>query len=110
MATFIRAAASPFGGAPYLRVKFPEPAEWHNLESWREEYGWDKNGALAAITATIDPDKLELTLSVKGDVKRQPAYKGIDTDFFGHPVSGDRLPGPFADLPADSTTRSIDPR
>jgi hypothetical protein len=104
------AASSPFGGAPYLRVKFPEPAEWHNLESWREEYGWDKNGALAAITATIDPDKLELTLSVKGDVKRQPAYKGIDADFFGHPVSGDRLPGPFADLPADSTTRSIDPR
>jgi hypothetical protein len=104
------APAGPFGGAPYLRVKFPEPAEWHNLESWREEYGWDKNGGLAAITATMDPDTLELTLSVKGDVKRTPVYKGIDTDFFGHLVAGDRMPGPFADLATETGTRSIDPR
>ncbi len=69
------------------------------------------NGALAAITAVMDPDKLELTLSVKGDVKRTPAYKGIDTDFFGHPVAGgDRWPGPFADLGAEPVTISIDPR
>jgi hypothetical protein len=104
------AAASPFGGAPYLRVKFPEPAEWHNLESWREEHGWDANGSLAEITAAMDPDKLELTLSVKGDVKRAPAFKGIDTDFFGQPVKGDRVPGPFADLPTKTGTRGIDPR
>ena len=104
------APAGPFGGAPYLRVKFPEPAEWHNLESWREEHGWDMNGGLAPITATMDPDKLELTLSVKGDVKRTPVYKGIDTDFFGHLVAGDRMPGPFADLQTETGTRSIDPR
>jgi len=81
------ASASPFGGTPYLRVKFPEPQEWHNLESWREEHGWDMNGALATITAMMDPDKLELTLSMEGDVKRAPAYKGIDTDFFGRPIT-----------------------
>jgi hypothetical protein len=104
------ASASPFGGAPYLRVKFPEPAEWHNLESWREEHGWDTNGALATISAVMDPDKLELTLFVKGDVNRAPAYKGIDTDFFGHPVTGDRMPGPFADLETEGATRTIDPR
>ncbi len=104
------ASASPFGGAPYLRVKFPEPQEWHNLESWRAEHGWDMNGALATITAMMDPDKLELTLSMAGDVKRAPAYKGIDTDFFGRPVTGDRMPGPFADLGSEPTTRSIDPR
>ena len=91
-------AFGPFGGPPYLRVKFPEPAEWHNLESWRDEYGWDKNGGLAPIMATMDVDKLELTLSVTGDVKRNPVYKGIDTDFFGHPINGDRLPGPFAEF------------
>ena len=103
-------SASPFGGVPYLRVKFPEPAEWHNLESWRVVLGWDLNGALAAITAMMDPDKLELTLAVKGDIKRIPVFKGIDTDFFGHPIAGDRMPGPFADLGAKPTTRSIDPR
>ncbi len=104
------ASPSPFGGAPYLRVKFPEPQEWHNLESWREEHGWDMHGALATITAVMDPDKLELTLSMAGDVKRAPAYKGIDTDFFGRPITGDRMPGPFADLGKEPATRSIDPR
>jgi hypothetical protein len=104
------AAASPFGGAPYLRVKFPEPPEWHNLDSWREEHGWDMNGTLAAINGVLDPDKLELTLTVKGDVKAATPYKGIDADFFGKPVSGDRMPGPFTDLLTGPETRSVDPR
>jgi hypothetical protein len=95
---------------PFLRVKTPEPAEWHNLESWREEHGWDKSGTMAEITALLDPDKLELTMSAKGDVKRAAAYKGIDADFFGRPVNGDRMPGPFADLSMESQTRSVDPR
>lgn len=42
-------------GQPYLRVKTPEPAEWHNLKSWREEHGWDKHGAEGQITAVLDP-------------------------------------------------------
>jgi len=58
-------SASPFGGSSYLRVKFPEPAEWHDLASWREEHGWDKNGVLAQIMAVLDVDKLELTFSAK---------------------------------------------
>jgi hypothetical protein len=95
---------------PYLRVKTPEPPEWHNLSSWREEHGWDKNGATAGITAVLDADKLELNLVVTGGAKPAPAYKGIDTDFFGRPVTGDRMPGPFADLATAPATRSIDPR
>jgi len=108
------ASASPFGGrgggGPYLRVKFPEPQEWHNLESMREEYGWDKNGVMATIDASFDPDKLELTLSMKGDVKPGPVYKSIDTDFFGHAVNGDRVPGPFADILTQAGPRKVDPR
>jgi hypothetical protein len=95
---------------PFLRVKTPEPPEWHDLKSWREEHGWDKNGAMAEIAAAVDPDKLELTLVVKGDLKPAAPYKGIDTDFFGRPVTGDRMPGPFADLTTASGTRNIDPR
>jgi hypothetical protein len=33
------AAGGPFAAQPFLRVKFPEPPEWHNLQSWREEHG-----------------------------------------------------------------------
>ena len=76
----------------------------------REEYGWDKNGVMATIDATFDPDKLEFTLSVKGEVKPGPIYKSIDTDFFGHGVNGDRVPGPFADMLTLTGTRKVDPR
>jgi hypothetical protein len=94
---------------PFLRVKFPEPAEWDNLESWREQRGWDKNGAMAQITADLDPDKLELTMTVKGDVKPAAAFKGIDSDFFGRTIRGERMPGPFRDL-TSAAVRNIDPR
>jgi hypothetical protein len=105
------ASAGPFGfGNPYLRVKTPEPPEWHNLTSWRDEHGWDKNGAIGQIEGSLDPDKLELTLKVKTDAKPIPAFKGIDTDFFGRGIGGDRLPGPFADLTSGAATRSVDPR
>lgn len=104
-------AAGPFGfGQPYLRIKFPEPPEWHNLSSWREEYGWEKNGGLGTIEATVDPDKLTLTLSVKTEIKPLPAWKSIDSDFYGKPVTGDRMPGPFAGLLTSQAPRSIDPR
>ena len=103
-----------FFAQPYLRVKFPEPQEWDDLRSWREQHNWDMNGAMASIAATLDPDALELTISVKGDVKALPPYKEIDTDFFGNPVNnaagGGRVAGPFADLLTVSGARKIDPR
>ena len=106
--------ASPQGGMffaqPFFRIKFPEPPEWHNLASLREEYGWEKNGVMADVDAALDPDKLQLTLTVKGDIKSAPAFKSIDSDFYGKPVGGDRLAGPFADLLTATGSRSIDPR
>ena len=104
-------AGPRMGMQPFLRVKFPEPPEWDNLESWRDQHGWDKNGTLATITATLDPDTLMLTMKVTGDVKPLPVYGGIDVDFYGHAVSGaDRMPGPFTDLTTMTGPRSIDPR
>jgi parallel beta-helix repeat protein len=106
--------ANPAGGAffaePFLRVKTPEPAEWHNLTSWREEHGWDKNGVMADIEATLDADKLELTFTVKESLKPLEIFRGIDTDFFGKTATGTRLPGPFNDLGEGFKARSIDPR
>ena len=95
---------------PILRVKFPEPAEWDDLQSWREQRGWDMNGTMAQITASLDPDTLELTMTVKGDVKPLPQFKGIDSDFFGKPVNGDRVAGPFADMMTHTGPLHVDPR
>lgn len=95
---------------PFLRVKFPEPPEWDNLESWREQHGWDKNGTMAEITAKLDPDTLTLTMTAKGDVKPLPVYSNVDIDFYGHAITGlERLPGPFTDLTTITGSRSIDP-
>jgi hypothetical protein len=102
--------AGPFAAQPFLRVKFPEPPEWHNLPSWREEHNWDLHGAMADITAALDPDKLELTMSVKGDIKPLAEYKGIDSDFFGRTIAGDRMAGPFTDLTTGPELRKVDPR
>ncbi len=99
------------GGQPYLRVKFPDPSEWHNLDSWRDQHGWDKTGTTAEVATTINVDTLQMTVAVKDDVTAQPVYGGIDVDFYGHPITGtDRMPGPFADLKAAAGSRAIDPR
>jgi len=103
--------ANQFFAQPFLRVKFPEPAEWDNLDSWREQRGWDKNGAMAQIAADLDVDKLTLNLTVTGDVKALPVFKDLDSDFFGHAISGaERVAGPFADLTTMTGARNIDPR
>jgi len=99
-----------FGGGPYLRVKFPEPPEWDDLKSWREQRHWDEHGATAEISVDFDSDKLELTFAAKGDVKALPVFKGIDTNLFGKTVSGDRGPGPFPDLMTETGVRKVDPR
>ncbi len=99
------------GSQPILRVKFPGAPEWDNLQSWRDQQGWDKNGAMAELAASLNPDTLQLNLTVKGDVTPTPVYGGIDVDFYGHAISGtDRLPGPFADLTSRMGSRSVDSR
>ena len=69
------------GLQPILRVKFPGAPEWDNLQSWRDQQGWDRNGAMAELAASLNPDTLQLNLTVKGDVKPTPVYGGIDVDF-----------------------------
>jgi len=58
----------------------------------------------------LDRDLLTLSLTVRSPIKPVTAWKSIDTDFYGKPVAGDRLPGPFPDLLTGQATRAIDPR
>ncbi len=36
--------------------------QWLDLPTWRQTYGWDKNGALGDMQVDFDPDRLELTI------------------------------------------------
>ncbi len=105
-----RVAPHPFFVPTILRIKFPEPQQWHSLASAREDLGWEQRGAMAQVTARLDPATLELSLTVEGEVPVLPVYRGLDTDFYGNPVRGDRPPGPFGDLLSHSGARNIDPR
>jgi hypothetical protein len=94
--------------AGYLGFVTPDMERWLDLASWREAFGWDKNGAVMSMSLDFDPDKLELTT----DAKKLPAvavFNRIDTDIFGAATGNSRAPGPFADLAA-ARSRKIDPR
>jgi len=101
-----------FGG--YLKVLGPTqyqtydvPEQWLNLPMWQQEHSWDKNGKVADIEASFDPDSLKLTLKYPQSVSGVAAFNKLTSDFFGKPTGATRLPGPFAQ--ANFENRSIDP-
>ena len=99
----------------YLRLLGPTqfqvedvPQQWLNLEAWRSEHGWDKDGKVADIDASFNPDTLELSLKYPQDVNNVPVFQLLNTDFFGKPTGTSRLPGPFSQSGFEN--RNVDPR
>jgi hypothetical protein len=102
--------AGPRNG--YLRILTPGRPELLDISAARDYHGWEKNGRTATIQAALDPDKLQLTLSVDGDIPKIKTFNGVSiaSDFFGIRTGDERLPGAFADLSQPFHDRSIDPR
>jgi len=103
-----------YAGLPggFLRLLTPGRPELLNIPAAREYHGWEKNGRMASMQLSLDPDKLQLTLALSGDVPKIPTFNAasITSDFFGIRTGDARLPGAFADLSQPFTARSIDPR
>jgi Right handed beta helix region len=103
-----------YGGMPggFLRILTPGRPELLNIPAARDYHGWEKNGRTASMQAALDPDKLQLTLSVNGDIPKTKTFNGVSitSDFFGTRTGDARLPGAFADLSQPFKARSIDPR
>ena len=102
--------AGPRSG--YLRILTPGRPELLDIPAGREYHGWEKNGRTANVQAALDPDKLQLTLTVDGDMPKVKTFNPVSilTDFFGSRTGDPRLPGAFADLSQPFKDRSIDPR
>jgi hypothetical protein len=98
------------GGGGFLRVLRPEPQQWLDLGFWREQFGWEKNGRMLNMEVAFDPDKLELTMALKGDLPATGVFHGINTDMFGSKTGVTRPPGPFADMGLGYKARKVDPR
>jgi hypothetical protein len=96
----------------FLRVLRPGRPELLNIPAAREYYGWEKNGQMGSMRLSLDPESLQLTLSIGADTAKVKAFNGasISTDFFGVHTGDTRLPGPFADVTGPITAKSIDPR
>jgi hypothetical protein len=102
--------AGPRSG--YLKILTPGRPELLDIFAARDYHGWEKNGRTATIQAGLDPDKLQLTLSVDEDIPKVKTFNGVSitSDFFGTRTGDERLPGAFADLSQPFKDRSIDPR
>jgi hypothetical protein len=94
----------------FLRILSPAPPQWLDLAAWSEFHGWDANGQMAEMEMTLDPDKLDLMLSVKGALSRMSAYPGVTTDFFGRKSPSTRPAGPFPDIGSGDLRKNVDPR
>ena len=91
-------------------ISSPEPALKLDLAAWQKYFGFDKNGAYGDMTIDVDLDKLEMTWSVRGATPDVESGRHFPRDFQGNALSGKRKPGPFASLPGEKVTISIDPR
>ena len=107
----------------FLVLAYPAPSAQLDLAAWQRFEHMDENGGYAAFKLTIDDEALTMTLRTDrkrclwdkretvgySSMRKVASDKEVTTDYFGNPVEGDRMPGPF-DITQDDVTISIDPR
>lgn len=74
----------------YLKMGNPAPPLLLDMEAWQIAFGWEKNGRLADIRATLDTETLEFTMQVEdaaslgnadaGPFKKIKNYEGVILD------------------------------
>jgi hypothetical protein len=85
-----------------------DTVNWLDLTAWRA-HGWDRQGGMAALELSFDPDRLELQIDGLGAIPKVPIFNAIDSDLTGQSTGALRLPGPLAD-PDAAKVRNVDPR
>ncbi len=75
--------------AASLCIRYPEPAATLNLEAWQEYYQLDQHSTQARLEVSFDPEELELSWAVEGDLPACPPVEAL------HEPAGARPPGPF---------------
>ncbi|MES1196840.1 MAG: right-handed parallel beta-helix repeat-containing protein, partial [Steroidobacter sp.] len=56
--------------------------QWLNLSA-SQAHGWDRRGTTANLEINFDPDRLELTVSGLGALKKVPLFNDIQNDLLG---------------------------
>ena len=82
-----------------------------NLTEWRRAYGLDTHSTEVCVEADFNPDTLEFTWSVQGEVLKGSPIRGLSYDFWNRPRTAKTvLPGPFGTIPRQRTRIVVDPR
>jgi hypothetical protein len=72
-----------------LCVVYPSPESKLNLAAWQEYFGFDVHGAQLLMQASFDPEKLELTLEISGQIPQALPVEAL------HGEKAPGTPGPF---------------
>ncbi len=101
-----------YGAMPggFIRILAPAPPQYLDLAASREFHGWERNGRVAELKATFDPDTLHVTLVTPAELPKVKVYRDLSADYFGKSSGAMRYPGPFADLDRAYGPRNVDPR
>jgi hypothetical protein len=95
----------------FMSLRFMGDEHKMDLNGWRKAYGFDLHSSEAEIAAEFNPDTLELTWSVRGNVPEATPVEGMSQNFWGRPVRNQAVrPGPFGTVPNETTRVFIDPR
>lgn len=94
----------------YLRVMYPEPEMCLDLPAWQEFCGFDVTGCTCDVEIDINSDDLTMEILFKKALPEVKMDEKCLTDYFGVPVSGHRIAGPFARLTGGRVRLNIDPR
>ncbi|HEU5133811.1 MAG TPA: right-handed parallel beta-helix repeat-containing protein [Steroidobacteraceae bacterium] len=92
----------------FLGLADGDNLQWLDLSAWRA-HGWDRQGNVARVELSFDPDRLELTMRSQDALGKVAVFSGIDGDFSGQTTGAMRLPGPLIDAPPTGM-RNVDPR
>ena len=82
-----------------LCVEFPAPKALLNLAAWQAYYGFDLHGAQARISASFNPETLELYLEVQGKIPQALPVSAL------HGEWDDLNPGPIKFEPGQNIYR-----
>jgi len=93
----------------FLGFFLSDSKQWLDLPAWREQWGWDKDGALGDMQIDFDPDRLELNINSLRPFPKVSVFNHIDSDIFGKVTGETRVPGPLAD-PGAKRIWKLDPR
>ena len=94
----------------YIKIIFPEPELFLDIDSCREFFSWESNGLRLDMDVDFDVENLTLSIRYNGKLPELESILGLEYDFKGEKFGDLCTAGPFAELLKGSIKCCVDPR